>query len=196
METIQKSYPAVNPAFADLREFKLSPEWTLVSKTASILPEPLSCLINSLGILKHGDDTYMPVMANDLVSQAGLFIPSPGTVLLSNLRNTVTALSSAQTPRAVRDSFFHNNPIPGCRFTGRIMQNADEIIPDGYTSEHLYRDIAAITNVLLFVEKHIPKLIGNAIDYGAPGQPSMLLSNNMGDLRCPPFTEEDLQTLH
>lgn len=78
-----------------------------------------------------------------------------------------------------------NNPIPGCEFRGRILSNADDIIPRNYSSEDLFRDIADMTNVLHFVEKHIPKMVGGQLDYDAPGTTAMLLSCDMGTLKCP-----------
>lgn len=188
MRRAKTRFPAVNPLYQDCEEFLLSPDWIEVMNTATIAPEPLFSILTSLGILKHGDETYLPVMAKNDVTEDRRFIPSPLTVVLSNLRSVVDSLQDVRTPREVRDAFILNNPIPGCRFAGRLLTNADEIIPPDYSSADLFRDIADVTNVLHFVEKHIPKLVGGQIDYDAPGTIAMLLSNDMGDLRCPSMT--------
>lgn len=187
MRRAKTKFPAVNPLPYDCKEFLLSPEWIEVMNTATIAPEPLFSILTTLGILKHGDEIYLPVMAKDETDEGGHLIPSPLVVTLSNLRTVVVALQDVGTPRDVRDEFIRNNPIPGCRFAGRLLTNADDIIPQNYSSTDLFRDIADVTNVLHFVEKHIPKLVGGQLDYDAPGTIAMLLSNDMGSLKCPPL---------
>lgn len=98
-------FPAVNPLPHDCREFLLSPNWIEVMNTATIAPEPLFSILTSMGILKHGDEIFLPVMAKDEVDENGRFIPSPQVVVLSNLRSVVTALQDVRTPREVRDAF-------------------------------------------------------------------------------------------
>ncbi|KOB68988.1 Uncharacterized protein OBRU01_16414 [Operophtera brumata] len=188
MRQTKLKFPAVNTQYPHCQEFHHSPEWIAVLNTATVLPEPLYSIICNVGVLKFGDDIYLPVMSKDWTDAHGLFVPAPHTVTLSNLRRTVTSLSSGATPRAVRDEFLNLNPIPGCRWNGRLLANPDEIIPANYGSDDLFSDIAAMTNLLPFVEKHLPKMVGGLVDYDSPGTNALLLSNDSMDLRCPPMT--------
>jgi hypothetical protein len=67
-------------------------------------------------------------------------------VILSNLRETVVALSDVATNPQVRGTFYLNNPIPGAiwqlqRDNTHVLQNQDEIMPADYTSDMLRDDV-------------------------------------------------------
>lgn len=85
MRRAKTKFPAVNPLQEDCKNFLLSPDWIEVMNTATIVPEPFLSLISSVGILKHGDDIYLPVMSKDHTDSEGHFVPTPETIVLSYL---------------------------------------------------------------------------------------------------------------
>lgn len=107
------------------------------------------------------------------------------SVMFSNLREVVTALSNPATPERVRKYFELHSPIPGAIFVNHLLQNPDEIMPADYNLDYLQREIRIIHPFLIKLQKHVPKLVSGTIDYKSAGRNSLFISNEMENLRMP-----------
>lgn len=147
-----------------------------------MVPVTIKKIIDAVGVLSHDDKVYLPVVAKT-ENNEGL-IPRPENVMLSSLRETVEALSDAQTPLIQRQRFEANCPIPGAIWNNHLLMNADEIIPANYDN-NLRADILLIAPFLSRLQKHAPKMVGGALDPKKTGRASLFLSNEMETVRVP-----------
>ncbi|KAG7309400.1 hypothetical protein JYU34_005367 [Plutella xylostella] len=123
----------------------------------------------------------------------GLYAPSPLTVILSNLRRTVVALSNPATPRAVQEEFYNNSTIPGARWVGRVLENPDDIIHADYSNVSFKRDLDHLNDIAVYLERNLPKMAGGSVDLMTPGNQTQCLSNEMENLRVSNYTQRNLK---
>lgn len=117
------------------------------------LPKPLHSIVDAIGVIKYNHVRYYPAMSINTVID-GKFVPRPENILLSNLRDTVVALSDTNDSEAAllyRKSFHRYNSIPAARWdlTNYTILNPDEIIPAGYDSVSFCRDLEALITLRL-----------------------------------------------
>ncbi|KAG7304706.1 hypothetical protein JYU34_010053 [Plutella xylostella] len=105
------------PRFTDAvyQHVGLTPSVLKILTTCTMVPVTIKKIIDAVGVLSHDDKVYLPVVAKT-ENNEGL-IPRPENVMLSSLRETVEALSDAQTPLIQRQRFEANCPIPDCKST-------------------------------------------------------------------------------
>ncbi|XP_026474001.1 uncharacterized protein LOC113377792 [Ctenocephalides felis] len=157
-----------------------------IIRSFSFVPTPIKRIIDAIGILKHEDKIYLPVMAASPTTEQGVIRPRPESTCFSNLRDTVVALSDPQTSLNVRTCYHENCAIPGAIWANNLLMNADEIIPADYNFEEgLRNDIMLILPYLNRLKKHAPKMVGGPLDAKMVGRNSLLLSNEMENLKCP-----------
>lgn len=131
------------------------------------MPEPISTFVNSIGLYKDTTESFFLSMPEDHTSRGG-FIALPENLRISNLRQTVLALSNPNVTEAARTHFENHNPIPGTVWVNHVLQNPDEIIEDDYTADNLEDDLNSVAPHLerLF-QRSIPniqeKLIGRSL---------------------------------
>jgi len=158
---------------------------------------PLVNLVSSIGVIKAFGTQYIPGSVKNTVDKHVRSF-DPTTVTYSNLREYVTALSSTSTPYAVRKYFYDHSPLPNAHWSVQarvpdddideskpILLNADEIMPANYDLTALLEDINIIKNsVEIISRKYGMSILGGRIDYSANGSNTMLVSNDVGDIRC------------
>lgn len=141
----------------------------------------MSAILSSIDIIKHGEEIYIPVVADVQRDAHGKLQPRPETVLISNLRNTVEELANEQTPLTIRVGFEENCPIPGAIWFNHILQNPDEIMPKDYSYDtNLNEDINLVQIFLYQLRRYAPYMVSN----GLFRSQSIFVSNQMGTLRC------------
>lgn len=172
----------------DYFESRQSEDFVVAAKGLVAVPDQISSIINSIGVIKNYDAKFIPKIGRDNHSVDHQLIPQSEQVTYSNLRRVVEALSDANTPQAVRARFYRNNPIPGAIWRNApldpILVNPDEIMPDGYGNQELMDDIQTMHAKLMFLNKKGPKYFTQPIGYDVEGQKSMLICNRQGTLRA------------
>lgn len=168
----------------------LSPRYTQAyyaqARTLSCLPKPVVMILDAVGITTVYNVQYVPVMAHPIYSTINgvrRLYPLAEQVSFSYLRDIVVALASESTPLEWRRRFWEHNPIPGAIVAGDLLQNPDDIIPDGYTEEHLLQDTRLVAGVVPTMQKFAPKFVGTSIKWEEKGSSSILISSEMGTLR-------------
>ncbi|XP_017132198.1 uncharacterized protein LOC108149267 isoform X2 [Drosophila elegans] len=131
------------------------------------------------------DVTYLPVFPADKVDSKGHFIPRAENVIYSNLRRTVVALASPETPLPYRIIFEQDNAIPGAIWSDHVLLNADEIIPEAHSADDLDRDYRNITPWLHTLQTLAPKLFSGNLTLDTTGNKAMFLCNSQNGLRIP-----------
>ncbi|XP_052852199.1 uncharacterized protein LOC128262145 isoform X2 [Drosophila gunungcola] len=140
------------------------------------------------------DVTYLPVFPADKVDSKGHFIPRAENVIYSNLRRTVVALASPETPLPYRIIFEQDNAIPGAIWSDHVLLNADEIIPEAHSADDLDRDYRDITPWLHTLQTLAPKLFSGNLTLDTTGNKAMFLCNSQNGLRIPPRNgDEDIE---
>ena len=147
------------------------------------MPTSISTIIDSLGTFTHSNTTFVPVMAPDRFDNNNLLIPDAGSVYYSNLRSVVSSLSNSRTPFEARKRFVQENSIPGARFSAEcILENPDDIMPDGYDNNQLLcEDI-----------KRVRVFLGRCKKYADWIHPHPLLESGKGKPCCAVATERSL----
>lgn len=184
---VVEHYPLV-PRFSEHinAHVGLNAEFLRIIKTFSFVPTPIKKIIDAIGILKHEDKVYLPVMAASPTDANGVIRPRPESTCFSNLRETVVALSNPQTSVNVRRRYHENSAIPGAVWENHVLMNPNEIIPEDYNFEEgLRNDIMIIMPYLSRLQKHAPKMVGGPLDNKPTGNNSLLLSSEMENLKCP-----------
>lgn len=173
---------------SDYSEPAPNEDFIITTKSLLNIPEPISCVINSIGIVSTNDRKYIPGIGKDNITARGeRFIPQSEQVTYSNLRQVVTALADVNTPAEYRRRFYRNNPIPGTIWVGApenpILVNADEIIPANYNLQTLRDDIDDVKVKMNYLVRKAPKYFGDPVKYESEGSKSMLTGNEQGGMR-------------
>lgn len=100
---------------------------------SNAIPKHITEIVNALGVIKHGDHTFVPVVAKEVYDANGKLVPQPLSLLYTNLRKTVVALADPETPEQYRIDFEAFCPIPGAIWDNHLLKNADEIMPNNHT---------------------------------------------------------------
>lgn len=127
----------------------------------------LANIIDAVGVFSYGDVTYYPRIPN--------LVNSRCAVILSNLIQTVLAMSNPQHDRAARVYFYENNQIPGAIWEGiqppvgmrrpgefvinPVITNPDEIMPAEYGHPELLADVAAVQDLLEVCSRNKSKFV-------------------------------------
>jgi len=142
-------------------------------------------LINTIGKCEVGQTNYRPVILSPKIKSSSIpvtstkrrreysdLLPDPYAVTFKNLRETVEALSSPQTPIEARRYFYDNNPIPGAVFSEGLLTNANDIMPAGYDVANLARDQRHFRAMLGMLSSKSQHLVGECVfnGIGNPGQ--------------------------
>jgi hypothetical protein len=93
----------------DTYEVPTRPEFMQVTQTVNAYPDQIGRILKALGPITEGEEYFVPALAADQKTRAGLLIPQSERIVLSNLRETVTALSDQQTQPQVREVFYQNH---------------------------------------------------------------------------------------
>lgn len=146
---------------------------------------PIVSLIETVGITKHQDIYYVPVIPEPEVSDQE-FVPNPFYVNLSNLRHTLLYLSDSETSFEIRRFFMFYNSLPGSRWD---VENAILLNPDDYYQEYpgdigqrsLRNAFQGIKSLLTLTKSKLPNiaLLGGespCCSFSGLGDPSMLVS--------------------
>lgn len=116
--------------------------------------------------------------------------PDPFLVTITNLRDTVVALSDPLTPPEVRSYFRKLSPLPNARWSdSNLLLNPDQIMPHGYDLEYLRRDIAKFKSFLTLIKGKDTNLVGT-LSYEGKGLDSALMSTSFLDGRISQFNTE------
>lgn len=155
---------------SDYAEPAPNEDFIITTKSLLNIPEPISCAINSIGIVSTNDRKYIPGIGRDNITARGdMFIPQSEQVTYSNFRQVVTALADANTPAEYRRRFYRNNPIPGTIWVGApenpILVNADEIIPANYNLQTLRDDVDDVKVKMNYLVRKAPKYFGDPVKY-------------------------------
>lgn len=143
----------------DIRRFQPSVRMINLCTSVTIMPEPIAQMVNSIGILKEGECTYVSVLPPDQY-RCGEFISLPENLTLSNLRLTVESLANSQSNADMRLSFRRLNPIPCCIWNeNSVLMNPDHVIPPHYGDDDLEEDIDSLLAHKEYVGAKYPKYI-------------------------------------
>lgn len=153
----------------------------------NICTQQVGALLRCLSIFKFEETTFAPLFPADVVVN-GRLIPMPESLRLTNLRATVTSLANQNTPQPMRRNFANKNPIPGARFDDHfLLQNADDIIPNGYVAANLRDDLYAVKGWIEAAsdlrnsrDKWFTQV---QLGENSSGNESMFVSNNSENLR-------------
>lgn len=153
----------------------------------NVVTQQVGAQIKSVSAFKYNNCNYTPLFQRG-ISVADRLIPTPENIHLTNLRSVVTALADGRTERRVRQNFRLKNPIPGAIFNENfILQNPDEIMPAGYGSPELVRDLFAVKawhEATMDLKPVRNKWFTNVdMINTVQGNESMLVSNDSQDLR-------------
>ena len=176
--------------------------------SVSQMPKMISAIIDSLGTFTHRNTKFVPIMAPDRYDNNKILIPDAGSVYYSNLRSVVSSLSDSRTPFEARKWFVQENSIPGARFSADcILENPDEIMPDGYDNNQLLRDIQDVRRFFSKVESNHMKWIspcpnldsGEGMPFCAVASKRSLFIESASDfasLQCKRPQNNDMKTLY
>ncbi|CAB3221954.1 unnamed protein product [Arctia plantaginis] len=184
LESIKADLPVVPRLTEHIKQPGVTSDMLRAAQSVTIVPEPIRRIINAVGYVKYEDKIYVPAVASDPIDRHGVIIPRPENILLSTLRRTVEYLSNPNSSAGVRRRFHENCPIPGAIWADDILQNPDEIMPRNYDMyEDFRRESMLIAPYLVSLQKHVPKLVGGTLDFKSNGRNSLLMSNEMQNLR-------------
>nr|QYW05750.1 MAG: coat protein [Partitiviridae sp.] len=186
IQSLKQNYP-IPPRFSDeVAYLNNSADFERVCRSVIFLPKPLTTIVNSVGIVKNRNSIYIPVFNRDYNDSSDRFVPTPEGVRFSNLRKVVETLSDVNTPMQYRETFYERNCIPGAIWSEqKLLLNADEIIPAGYSHDDLSRDGIRVTPWMSNVQKHVPKLVGETVNFESTGRRSLFICNDQETLRLP-----------
>lgn len=195
----------ISPNHGDALEFmnlEMTMETLRVLAALSINFKPLVNLIDAFGAFNSFGTQFIPripvIPAVNMINQI-----EPTTIVLSNLRATVVALSQVATNQGVRDYFREHDPFPNSIWTplprvrdaagqivaNRVLLNPDDIMPINYGDDQLREDIAEVAAVIERICRKFPKYIhAGRNDFEAQGNQSLLVCNEVGNLRCSELT--------
>lgn len=174
---------------------------------------PMANLINSIGLVKAFNCQYLSRLTAPEKTPEGVRIPEPTIVIFSTLRDVVKMLSNVGTPQQFRQHFYDHNPLPGAVWkTGTtsgskriatsgdggledpaepdpndysILMNPNDFMPEDYGPRELHADVASVQDLLEIVGRKYPKYVhAQRIDFKSPGNSSILVSNDTGQVRC------------
>ncbi|VEN61660.1 unnamed protein product [Callosobruchus maculatus] len=174
---------------SDYCPMKMSADMAEAIECLTTLPEQLELPIRHVEGIYLGSLCFPRVGKNNYTPD-NRFIPQSEQITISNLRETVEALSDKRTDRDYRRLFYKNNPIPGARWQGApddpILLNADEIIPRGYDSHSVYEDIRDIMVKLRFLKRVAPECYSQPVIYAPayPIQEVIGFCNKQEGMRC------------
>ncbi|CAB3233229.1 unnamed protein product [Arctia plantaginis] len=100
----------------------MTPSIIKILRTCTVAPVTIKKIVDAVGVLTHDERVYLPVVAKT-VDAHGDLIPRPENIMLSSLRETVEALSDAETPLVQRTRFQQNCPIPGAIWRNDLLMN-------------------------------------------------------------------------
>lgn len=189
-------YPLPIQHLSDVNPLSIDPQLQLVARTLTVTPTPFRRLINAIGIIKYDEKIYLPSVAKDVMDNDKRLVPLPESIVISNLRKVVVALADPQTPRVYRQNFRQHSPLPAATWDAEdILLNPDDFISANYSySDDLPHDMRVIAPFLAKLQKVAPKMVDGAVDFEAPGSPSLFISNEQETLRAPERPEgESLQ---
>lgn len=138
--------------------YRVNADLLHVAQTVVVAPEPMKRLINTVAIVNYDEGVYIPTIAHETTDDRVRFIPRAESILYSNLRRTVQALTDVNTPERYRRRFEENNPIQGAIWHYHLLVNADEVIPHSHTTDDLRNDIALLGPYMSKLQKHVPKM--------------------------------------
>ncbi|XP_054271189.1 uncharacterized protein LOC128991928 [Macrosteles quadrilineatus] len=144
----------------ELPKLKRDTEFQNISTTAVRVPEPIATFVNSIGLFKDTTESCFTSMPVDHISETGEFVPLPENLRISNLRQTVVALSNPATQEATRTYFEEHNPIPGTIWANHLLLNPDDIIGEKYGATELEDDLNAIGPHAQRLFEKYPKCLG------------------------------------
>lgn len=136
-----------------------------------------------IGNIDTMDKHYVPKVLR-LTTPNGHFIPSPGNIVLSNLRETVEWLANPHTNIAIKRSFRNSNPIPVAEWEDNLLVNPNVIIPARYGPEEIEQDLINYNSIIAFLGKKQPKfLTNNALSTNRSGTEAQFLTNSVSRMR-------------
>jgi hypothetical protein len=89
-------------------EIPTRPDFSLITQTVNAYPDQIGRVIKSAGPFIDGEDYFVPALSCEQRDRHGRYIPQSERIVLSNLRETVVALSTVETPQQVREVFYMN----------------------------------------------------------------------------------------
>jgi hypothetical protein len=117
----------------EVYEIPARPDFLLVTQTVNVYPDQIGQVLKSAGPIAEGGEYLVHALAAEHRTRNGILVPQSEQVILSNLRETVTALANIETAPQVREAFYQHNPIPGAIWRivngTHVLVNADEIMP-------------------------------------------------------------------
>lgn len=207
LATVQNTTPTLNTGHENFQRLNVTSDRLIKLARLSSMFKPLANLIDSLGAVNAFGTKYIPKLPenrphNDRIQY------EPTTLTLSNLRETVVALSLLATDEETRVYFRQHNPIPGALWRhadvglrrgndglpvqlhpGNVLLNPDDIIADGYNDDMLDNDIDIVSNVMTIMgKKYIKYVHVGRLDLSSTGNHSLLVSNQVENLRCSELT--------
>ena len=152
------------------------------------LPDILTCIINSVGVLRLGNKEFYPNSLADKC-ESGLFRPFSEQVTFSNISEVVLSLNNPKTPLKYRQEFYNNNSLPGTKWQidteiGPTLKNIDSYRVLGgnywYHTENWGNDLI---KVMADWKKQSPEYFTQLITWNTPGNKSMLVCNKQSGMR-------------
>lgn len=187
IEAIKTDLPVVPRLVDQIKQPRVNSDMLRAAQTVTIIPEPIRRVINAIGYVKYEEKIYVPAVAKDPTDRRGNWTPRPENVLLSTLRRTVEYLSDPEATHAVRRRFRENSPFPAAIWNDDdVLQNPNDIIPANYDLYNDFRrESLMIAPYMVALQKHVPKLVGGVLDFKSTGHNSLLISNEMQNLKAP-----------
>jgi hypothetical protein len=173
---IRSSQEAPIQMMDEVEAVPVRPDFFLVTQTVNAYPDQVGRVIKTAGAFIDGNEYFVPALSCSHRDREGRLILQSERIILSNLRETVTAPE-------VREVFYQNNPIPGAIWNelpdhSHVLVNPDEIIPAEYTSDDLRDDINDYSRMMTWLQKKIPKYVKTErLNYKEKGDRSIFVSN-------------------
>lgn len=190
IQTVSQFYCDIIDASA-MKASKLDYKFITAARSITRLPEPIHRIIGMIGPVMHSKIRYLPCLPKDIYIE-GRFVPEPTTVVLTNLRDVVVALSDPNTPRTYRSKFRTLNPIPGTKWDSEdVLLNADTIMPAEYNTNLFNAELFEMLMYVNLLEQYLPNMKGGTNPImEVQGRKSIFVSNNPVSI-CQPELMED-----
>ena len=147
------------------------------------LPDILTNIINSVGVLRFGDKVFYPNIS--LSSDYAIEMPYSELVTFSNYEDVIRMLRSSKTSIEYRQQFYNNNPLP-CAIW-KLGDNIGPILDNEYLFSGMRFFGSPLTdNFLSFMaewKQQAPHRFTQPIMWNSPGSKAMLVCNNQSGMR-------------
>ena len=145
----------------------------------SQFPTLLGCIIDTLGAVVSGKQSYIPIIPEQAAAADWLYYLTH--LSIDTLREFVEGASNAGVGAVLRNQMQQFNAIPGADYHQEedeswLLLNPDDIIPEGYGIGQVRADIAPFQQLVRTMRPVMPRGFFTVIDWTGIGCEGMLVS--------------------